>query len=111
VLELGYPLERHERQHRLQAIGNTAHSRPPILRSVAADDRADSGQGTLEIIGGSAVVDTGRSDTAAGRHHQREVAAHAEADYADLAGAAVVVGQPAARGVEFAERSLREPNR
>src|SRR5207248_2072881 len=63
-----------------------------------------------EALGGATVVDAGRGDAATRRHHQCEVASHAEADHTNLAIATVEFGQPAARCVEVADRSLPKAN-
>src|SRR5918994_4335421 len=78
--------------------------RSPIPGAVAGNDRAGIGQGALGVLGEPAVVHARRREAVAGRQHQREPAAHAEADHADLARAALLPGQPGARRVEVAER-------
>src|SRR5215204_7482938 len=79
-------------QRGLKNTGHLAHPWPAILGAVAGDDWACAGQRALGIAGEPAIVDARDRKGMVGREHQREPAAHAEADDAGLASAVVSCG-------------------
>ena len=108
--------------HRRLSGRDTAGQRPPhaacgpLRRNCPRWDKPSQGNSRCTRTWSRAVVDARRGEPMAGREHQREATAHAEADYADLARTVIPMREPGAHDVDiiegpgpchFARRALR----
>ena len=85
----------------VELVGGAAER--PVAAAEAPDDRARPGEERVGVVGHLSVVHARRVEAAIGGEHQREPAAHAEPDHADLAGAVVASGEPRPHRVDVVE--------
>jgi len=95
----------------LQPVGGAVAHRGAVLAAITGHDWTGSSQQTFGVFGAAPVVAAGGGKPATRSERQGVAAAHAEANYTDLAGAVLQVAQEGARGLDVSNvRPCRVPN-